>query len=394
MWSCQLFDTRTGLLAEPIDIPNVSWSVSVSDCSLSTTKDKGTGEGELNSLTLPWEAVPGEDSAAKCRAIASYKRGLVLSWDGVAVVAGLIGERKDGWLDTSFDIISPMSLLESRYVIQENTFGAATGGTTISSLRWTNLSYRAIACRIVQAATSAKPGGALPLYLPYTNESGSRTREYYGYNVQNNDAAKLLKELTNVNNGPDIQFRPEFTSDQYMRWTLYAGSDSEPKFLGNTPTVALTAFPGGGTAENVYVAHDGATHRVYQTGAGQDQATLGYLAQNLAMVNRLDPYPLVETVKSDSDLDNLNLVKSHANASLNNLDYPICQVTCEVNIADPLNPVKPGLVWAGEPVDLAIEGHPALPDGMYNMRLMEMAGDLGTQVTLIFDVMADPLENL
>lgn len=403
MWSCTLFDTITGQLAEPIDIPNVSWSVSVSDCSLSTVRDKGTGEGEMNSLTLPWEAVPGETKEAKQRAIAAYRRGLVLAWDGIAVVAGIIGSRKDSWLDTSFDIISPMSFLENRYIVTEDTFGKSTftndkgettNNVTTSTVRYDKLSFRAIACDLVRRATSAKPGGQLPLNLPYLNEVGVRSREYYGYNVANNDCAKLLKELSNVINGPDIQFRPEFTSDQYMRWTLYAGSEAEPLFLGNSPTPCLTAHPQGGTAENVVVAHDGAYQRIYQTGAGTDQATLCYLAEDLTLCNRRDPYPLVELHKSNSDDDNIGLVQNHAKSNLASYSYPVAQVTCEVNAGDALNPVKPGLVWPGEPVQLAVEGHPALPDGVHELRLMEMSGDLGNQITLTFDIMADPLEDM
>lgn len=404
MWSCTLFDSITGLLGEPIDIPNVSWTVSVSDCSLSTVRDKDTGEDEINSLTLPWEAVPGANSQSKQAAIASYKRGLLLSYDGTPVVAGIIGERKDSWLDTSFSIISPMSFLANRYIVREDTFGKSTftsdkGETTknvtTSTVRYDNLSFRAIACDLIRLATEAKPGGQLPLNLPYLGESGKRSREYYGYNVANNDCAKLLKELANCQNGPDIQFRPELLNEQYMCWTLYAGSEAEPLFLGNSPTPTLTAFPrGGSTAENVVVAHDGATHRIYQTGAGTDQATLCYLAENLTLVQRRDPYPLVELSKSNSDDDNIGVVQSHAKSNLESYSYPVCQITCDVNASDPLNPVKPGLVWPGEPVNLAINDHPALPDGVYELRLMEMSGDLGQQISLTFDVMPDPYENM
>lgn len=401
MWECRLFDATTGLLGEPVDIPNVSWTVNVSDCSLSTVRDKGTGEGEMNSLTLPWEAVPGETYEAKQRAIASYRRGLLLSWDGVAVVAGLIGPRKDGWLDTTFDLVSPMELLESRYIVTEGTFGAGTftddkgettANVTTSTVRYDGLSFRAIACDLVRLATEAKPGGKLPIELPYLGESGIRSREYYGYNVSNNDCAKLLKELANVINGPDIQLRPEIVDAQRMRWTLYAGSEAEPLFLGQSPTPTLTAFPGGGTAENVVVAHDGATHRVYQTGSGTDQATLCALAENLELVNRRDPYPLIEAHKSNTDDETISIVREHAQSNIEAYGYPLAQVTCDVCAVDAFNPVRPGLVWPGEPVELSVQGHPALPDGVYTLRLMEMSGDMGTTVSLTFDVMPDPLE--
>ena len=44
MWRCWIADTRTGQLVAPVDIPSFSWSVSVGDSSLSTTRDKGVGE--------------------------------------------------------------------------------------------------------------------------------------------------------------------------------------------------------------------------------------------------------------------------------------------------------------------------------------------------------------
>lgn len=419
MWSCTLFDALTGLLAEPIDVPSLKWEVSVSDSSLSTSKDKGTGEGELGSLELPWAAVPGSTPAARHRALAPMRRGLVLMWDGVPVAAGLVGDRTDRWLDTSFGLLSPMDVLAERYIVREGTFGKGTvavkldndgnatgqeadegeasrtiSGVTTSTVRYDGLSYRAIACDLVRLATSAKPGGQLPIELPYLGESGRRSREYYGYNVRNNDCAKLLKELANVQSGPDIQFRPGLADETHVRWTLLAGSDAEPLFLGNSPTPTLTAFPGGGTAENVEVAHQGPTMRVYGTGSGTDRATLCHLAEDLALAQRRDPWPLVETAESDRDLDNSALLASHAAASLEALGHPVCQVQLDVDAADPANPVKPGLVWPGEPVDLWVQGHPALPDGTHSLRLMEMSGDLGNTVHLTFDVMADPLEDL
>ena len=60
--------------------------------------------------------------------------------------------------------------------------------------------------------------------------------------------------------------------------------------------------------------------------------------------------------------------------------------------SDPANPVVPGRVWPGQRVDLVVEGFPSLPDGVYALRLMEMAGSLGGEVTLTFDPIDDPWE--
>ena len=37
MWRCWLYDTMTGLADVPLDVPQFSWSLSISDSTLSTT---------------------------------------------------------------------------------------------------------------------------------------------------------------------------------------------------------------------------------------------------------------------------------------------------------------------------------------------------------------------
>lgn len=135
-WRCALADTVSGLVDGPIDLPSFSWSVTVSDASLSTTRDKGTGEGEASSLTVPWAGVPGETPEARASALSSMRRAVALFWHtatdgdgwGTPVVVGAIGPRTDTWLDTSFSLVSYMELLSSRFVVRPERFGAAAMG--------------------------------------------------------------------------------------------------------------------------------------------------------------------------------------------------------------------------------------------------------------------------
>lgn len=53
-WNAFLYDTVTGLLGQQIDVPSFTWSMSVSDASFSTTKDKGFGIDDVSGLELPW----------------------------------------------------------------------------------------------------------------------------------------------------------------------------------------------------------------------------------------------------------------------------------------------------------------------------------------------------
>lgn len=407
-WSCALFDTVTGLVGEPIDIPNLSWTLTVSDCSLTTTKDKGTGEGEATGLTLPWGAVPGSDRYGKLRAIDSMRRGVVLMWDGVPVVAGAIGDRTDGAEDTTFSLVSPMSILSSRYVVEEETFGAKKGKTdpagedekpkaatfTTSKVSYRNLSLRAIACDLVRRCTEEKPGGELPIDLPYVGEKGRHERTYEGWNVANNACSKRLDEIASVQGGPDIQLRPYLDDASHLRWALEAGSDAEPFLQGGSPTPFISYFRGGtgGSMQEIKVAWSGPAMRVYGTGSGQDEGTICHLSEDLALCERSDPYPLIEATVSDTDWDSGALVRQHTDEELALMCRTVCQIQGEVHAADPSNPVKPGLVWPGQLVEISIEDFPSLPDGIYSLRLMEMSGDLTDTVTLTFDPIDNPWE--
>ncbi|MEY8436158.1 hypothetical protein AAK967_00200 [Atopobiaceae bacterium 24-176] len=407
MWECCLFDTMTGLVGQPVDVPALTWSVSVSDCSLSTARDKGVGADDVGTVDLPWSAVPGHPSAAH-GALAPLRRGLCLVRDGAAVAAGAIGPRTDTWDGTSFAVMSPMALLSQRLAVAPNTFGRGTttveegedkgkrvDHVTTSQLRWTGQSLRSIACRLIEAAVSGE-GASLPIdYGRYLGERGGHERTYDGFNAANNDVAKLLDALTNVSGGPDIQLRPYLVSDPWpgVRWDVVAGSDAVPGLPGADTVPTLTCFPGGGTAQGLECASLAPVMRVYGTGSGQDKATLCHEAADLSLCRRADPWPLLEaTVSNSSDWDSYGLVRAHTESRLAAAKRPLVQLRCTVDASDPRNPVVPGSVWPGQRVDLDLEGHPTLPDGRYEMRLMEMSGDLGETVTLVFDQMEDPRE--
>ena len=54
MWRAWLCDTMTGLVDVPLDLPSFRWSVSVSDCSMSTTRDSNCGVGMVNRASRMW----------------------------------------------------------------------------------------------------------------------------------------------------------------------------------------------------------------------------------------------------------------------------------------------------------------------------------------------------
>ena len=398
-WSALSFDSTTGLIADAVELTSFSWSVSVGDCTLATTRDKGTGEGEVGGLRLPWAAVPGSTPEEQHDSLAMYRRGLALLWDGAPVVAGLVGERSGTREDVSLSLVSPLEMLSHRYAVREGAFGTgeasgedgAVGPVTTDSVRLTGLSYRAIVCELVRLACS-KPGGALPIDLPYLGERGTHERTYDGFNVANGDVRTLVENVCDLSGGPDICLRPYVTADgMHLRWELVAGSDAEPH-IGDSPvTPVLTCHPGGGTAQGLEWAELAPAMRVYATGAGQDKAMLCHLSEDLSLCQGLDPWPLLERrVSGSSDWATADLVRGHADSALAALRSPQVQLRCRAHASA----VPPGTVWPGQRVLLDLEGMPAWPDGRYALRLMEMSGDEGDVVTLTFDQMPDPWEGV
>lgn len=393
-WRTYLADTITGLIAEPIDIPSFGWSVEVSNCSLSTTRDKGTGEGEASSITVPWSAVPGSTSEAVASAVSSSRRALVLCWheDGtdVAVVAGAIGQRTDTQLDTSFSLDSFNTLLSSRICIAEGAFGTDEGSTSKGQTRYEKMSLRGIAANVGYMCTELKPGGSLPIDWQYLDEAGGHERTYMAYNAGNLSCSDIWTKISNVIGGPDIQLRPYITDDgSHFRMRFEAGSDADV-YLGNGHVHRLSCFPGGGTLEEVSVAHLGPVSRVYATGAGSEDAQLCHLSEDLTLQRTADPWPLVEEAWGSSDDEKDYLLRDHADARLAAERLPVMQLSGYIDLGDPAAP-RPGTIWPGEEVEVAIDGFPTLPDGIYRLRLMRMEGDEGNRVKLTFDPCRDPI---
>lgn len=540
-WNFFLYDTVTGLLAEQIDVPAFTWSMSVSDASFSTSKDKGFGIDDVSGLELPWGQIPGETAAARASALMPYKRGLVAFWHaqtddanmpGRPVLGGALGVRKSSQLDVSMPFVSMLALLEDRYLVHEGRFGKGPGNSSPDEFRWTNMSYRALACEAIRQCTSMKPGGELPIDLPYLGEKGThqlpevsgdeedtassdtktvkkvtkpdgwvstttegdtvtivdhtekvtsktvtvkekytvwqkgkrvqRTRDvqkqirtgrtvtevktvtkpkgsyriektvtktittyeydgngketgstkktegptttveqkpvevrYRDFNVTNHRCADILRAIANSAGGPDMQFRPYLAEDgQHIRYQFLAGSDGDI-YLHQDKRLSLAYAAGeASTLENITVDRAQPMMRVYGVGAGTGSGTLTYLAEDLSLVNRRDPWPLVETTFQDSKAEEIGLLRSGATAVLHANREPLMQVKGEINAFDesagvPLHPL--GSFWPGEMFDVSIQGFPDVPDGVYAMRLMQMSGDETGKVELTFDIMADPV---
>jgi len=118
------------------------------------------------------------------------------------------------------------SYFDHRFILPELAPGQLPRDVTT---RWVGTSLRTIAKRLVQQACS-HPSADLPIdYEP--DFEGDHEREYPGSNMKL--VGEALSELTAVEGGPDITFRPKWGEDRkHVRWAMLTG-DPEIRQAGH-----------------------------------------------------------------------------------------------------------------------------------------------------------------
>ncbi|GAA2184928.1 hypothetical protein GCM10009785_34730 [Brooklawnia cerclae] len=305
------------------------------------------------------------------------------------ILWGMIGPRRDSWLDTTFDLDSVLTILDDRYMVREGVYGAGANATSPDQIYLSGLSLRGIASEVGWQCTAAKPAGVLPVDWTYRGEAGDHERTYEAFNVANLSGKSILEKIAATSGGPDMQWRPYMADSQHVRLAFVAGSDADV-FLGQTAVHSLRLFPGGGDLQSVTIDHASPVMRVYGSGSGTDAAQITHLSEDLTLARLRDPWPLREASYADSDQDRTDLLTRDTDAVLAANSRPLIQLSGTLDCSDEHAP-QPGEFWPGEVFELAIDGFPSLPDGVYPMRLMEMSGDQTSRVSLIFDATDDPI---
>lgn len=199
-------------------------------------------------VDLPNELIPGRDFI-----------GIVEN--GVIVEAGPIWGDPLTWPHKSRIVASGLwSYFDHRYVLPVLAAGQLPRDVTS---KWTGLSLRTIVKRLVQQAC-AHPNSGLPIdYEP--DYTGTHEREYPGANLK--PVGEALTDLTNVEGGPEIRFRPKFTEDRrHVRWELVTG-DPELTQSGTAHYWDVSVPDAHASVETLDRDGTKLTSRDFQTGA-------------------------------------------------------------------------------------------------------------------------------
>lgn len=383
-WRVYLFRVMTGEVGQLLrQAEGGSWSISlngIEDLSVTVLKE------DLLKVNRDWWE--------------EWKGGILVTFESevnkveIPLLANIITAPPAETQDTvTFSTQGLGALLEQRVVLAADYVGLSNTPTAdemkalaASTLSLKGRSLGTIMQDVVEYSTRKKIGGQLPIRYAVPREEAStlNERNYEGYNLSNNGTWKRLEELSAVINGPDFIFRPEWVEGDtnFIQWTLYHGTKSQPTIHQNWTMSIDTTAPKGPAGEiQVRSTFDKYANRVYWTGAGEGAGTLVRVAQD---VNELKDYtPLIEYVGSTSESENGDLVQTHARSYLNNGRYRYTQVSVPVNVST--NQALLDNWHVGDAALVTVKGWLNLPDGTHLMRIISAKGTVGSpQVTIEF----------
>jgi hypothetical protein len=239
-----------------------------------------------------------------------------------------------------------------------------------------NLALPSIAARIVEIVL-AEPGGDLPIDIASTTIPGTAERTYPGYDL--GYVGERLTELTQAENGPEIEFDPYFTTPDrtLVRHRMLVGN----RRLGALATTSAVRWDSDKALVDLAFGKDGTVqlHRAYQRGSGMDRNTLIGFAENLAGVTSgpNQVMPLLEDVNSShTQVELLSTLDGYARADVATDVAPALTLRPTVRIAGDdgkgRNTRSPNLaqVSSGDVAVLEVLDHPRLADGSYTVRVI------------------------
>lgn len=300
---------------------------------------------------------------------------LAADYDGVILEAGPIWghDYDDTTGDLAIGAAGMWSLLDHRFVLPvlADLTTAPAAETTVQ-----RATLAAIARALVEQAMT-HTGGDLPIVLPADEPGTAHTRTYLG-----SDLAKVgekLKDLTQVEDGPDLALRPRYVDGDRTRieWALVAG---DPFLVQAGPDWVWDATVPESGITGISVATDATSMatRAWVTGngAGQDQKV--GVVDNTELVDL--GYPLLEVDEDRTTTTVQATVDAHARDLSARAARPVqtWTITVRADQAPLLGTYAVG-DWASVVVP---KSHRYLPGGQYRTRIVGIASSGDAEVKL------------
>lgn len=365
------FEMLTGRRLVPLPVASGSWKIA-------------TNADDQTSCSIPARAaVTAELDVWGTTALA--RTGLLVVVDDLPVAAGPIWKRKygqgkeitltGGGIRSYWDrrLLLPVAA-RTNSLVDDNGDPVTAYDTNLSGL-----SYGTIAKRYIELA-ALWPGGAVPVVLP-SDEVLPPGHAGYDRNVAAIDLKKirgLIDNLSNVENGPDIAFRPRWSSDGLgIYWEMQHGTVDQPR-LGNTDPSLISwdiGAPVGG-AFDLEVEEDGTglAEEVFSAGGRSNDRVLIARGRDTALAD--SGYPLLQSADTaHSDVTQQTTMQSYANRGASLGKYSASFWKMSVRAKETGTPPL-GDYWVGDMANLVVdEREPVLPSGTFPRRIASISGD-------------------
>ena len=244
-----------------------------------------------------------------------------------------------------------------------------------------------------------KPGGGLPIVDGSPDPDGrGHVRNYYSWNLANVGLDKLMTELSNVINGPDVMFRPRYRANdpRFIEWAVEHGTHLSPRIeSGGVHDFDTTAARSA--VEEISIGTDSSAlvSRVWCTGTGEGPGTRIARAEDLSLVKA--GFPFLEEVISDPgatsgddtassehppEAEELAKLSGLAQGELAARVDAVDQITVKVPVDHPTRGVD--RLRVGDAAHVTVSGWVAVPDGTLRTRIVKASGDLGGMMTVDF----------
>lgn len=324
-----------------------------------------------------------EGAALDLRTITSPVRAFLgVSYGGQVLEAGPIWSRKfdadSGVMELNAAGI--WSILDRRKAVPGAGLvpGAAV---TKMAIKFQNLALGSIARELVRITMTDNPyaGGGLPIVLPPL-VSGTASRTYPGFDL--GWVGERLRELTGVQNGPDIRFQPRFAGGNLSRieWVMQTGSADDPLLhqTGDDWIWDASAQESGVTGLSVDEDATGLGAKAWVPGSGQDANMLLRTANDTTLVDA--GYPWTEVDVASKQIEDLAVLQSYANQLVSEASRP--WETWSLGVRADSSPLL-GLYLPGDWAQIRTPAdHPILREGTRRVRIMSVDGDGGPNVKL------------
>lgn len=377
-----LANTVTGKVTSYIPPSKVSWGMRLNGAGPVQASLKVTAE-EIRNLDVRMATMV-------------LRQSLGISYNGVILECGPIWQQDYDADAEELQLTASglWSLFDTRKALPGNAPGAAltsaetpTVKPTEAVLKPTNLSLGSIARELVRVSIQDNPftrpdgsnAGALNIVLPAV-ASGTNVRTYNGFDL--GYIGERLRQLTQVQDGPDIRFRPRFKNDDptVVEWVLETGSTAQPLLVQSGPDWIFDASVAESGIVKLGVKRDatGMAARSWAPGNGQERNMKLAWSTDLSLVNA--GFPWTEIDSASKDVEDVTILQASADRLLADSLAPWDEWSLQVRAdqAPRLGDFLPG-DWAQIIVG---PGHPMIEPGSYRARVMAVDGDHSETVKL------------